>query len=211
MALSPGPVVSRSRTWNARKTAPHRPLRLLLSHQMRAHDPRAPLLAWCAFPKSQEGLNVPRAAWPVAIRTRGSGGFRESGAQHGCRTLLNFGVCCELAVCRPRALKWAPSRFQSAENVALWKFSTALFKKNGAGLTKKMRLSPKRALARFIPSQSSPVANVISARVPASTHHLNFTATGPAGPPTSTPQRVQFAACFLGRGEWCLIMNSPYA
>ena len=40
--------------------------------------------------------------------------------------------------------------------------SSVLFKKNTRGLTK-MRINPKRALARFVPSQSSPAANVILA------------------------------------------------
>ena len=38
-----------------------------------------------------------------------------------------------------------------------------LFKKEYPGLTK-LRISTKRALARFVPSQSSPAANVILAR-----------------------------------------------
>ena len=38
--------------------------------------------------------------------------------------LLYFCVCCELAVCRPRALKRATSRFQSAE-IVLSKKKTA--------------------------------------------------------------------------------------
>ena len=46
-----------------------------------------------------------------------------------------------------------------------------LFKKEYPGLTK-LRISTKRALARFVPSQSSPAANPVSARRLLGSSHL---------------------------------------
>ena len=46
-----------------------------------------------------------RATRSVAIRTRGSGGSRESGEQHGCRNIAVFRRVCELAVCRPQCTR----------------------------------------------------------------------------------------------------------
>ena len=71
-------------------------------------------------------------------------------------------MCSVLAESQPPVLKWAP--VCSASDVTMRSFPI-LFKKNGPGLTKKMRLGLKRALARFVPSRSSPAAIPVSARV----------------------------------------------
>ena len=56
-----------------------------------------------------------------------------------------------------------PRRLPECRKYRASECSTVFFKKNGPGLTKKCDLA-QNALARFVPSQSSPAANVILAR-----------------------------------------------
>ena len=70
------------------------------------------------FTKQPGWLRLERAVAGAAAR-----------AEHNtvAGTLLHFGVCCELAVCRLRVLKWAPSRLPECQKCRVSECSAVLF------------------------------------------------------------------------------------